>query len=152
LSEPVVQRHQILAPAHEQVLAKLITAEHLQHQAAEVAETILPGLEERSALAAQEAGMRERPPRRLGLDGTGNPRLVGAAEASKQEWPRHAPQSNSGPFLLMPPSPVPGRPAPEAEDEDEEEDDRDGPHRDPDPDLAHERGSDRHDREREDEP
>lgn len=152
MSEPVVQSHQILTPAHEQVLAKLIPAEHLQHQPAEVAETILPSLEERSALAAQEAGMRERPPWRLGLDGTGNPLLVGAAEASKQVWPRHAPQSNSAPFRLMPRSPVSGRPAPEAEDEDEEEDDRDDPHRDPDPDLAHQRGSDRYDREREDEP
>lgn len=150
--EAVLQRHQILTPAHEQVLAKLIAAEHLQHQAAEVAEAILPGLEERPALAAQEAGMRERLPPRLGLDGAGNPLLVGAAEASKQVWPRHAPQCNSASFRLRPLSPGPGPPAPEAEDEEEEEDDRDDPDRDPDPDLAHQRGSDRDDHEREDEP
>ena len=109
LVQPVVQSHQVLAPVHQQVLAKLIAAEHLQHQAAEIAQTVLPYLEERSALAPQDAGMRERPAWRLGFDGTGNPLLVGAAEASKQVRPRHAHQSNSALFPPKASEPGPER-------------------------------------------
>lgn len=64
LLQPLVECDQLVAPLDEQVLPELVPAVHLQHQAAEIAEPVLPDAQERSSLATEDAGMGERPTRR----------------------------------------------------------------------------------------
>lgn len=52
LLESVVERDQLVAALDQEVLSKLVTAVHLEHEAAEVAEAVLTGTQERTTLAA----------------------------------------------------------------------------------------------------
>jgi hypothetical protein len=76
-------------------LAELVASEHLQHQAAEVAEALFADAKQRAPFFPELARMREcsaRGARRAGA--VGRP-LILAAEACKQRRPRHANQGNS---------------------------------------------------------
>jgi hypothetical protein len=96
LLKALVEGGQLVASLDEQILAELVTPEHLEHQAPEVTETLLANAEKRPSLPAELAGVGERPARRPGWTRARHSPLAGAAEACEQRRPRHAAQSNSG--------------------------------------------------------
>jgi hypothetical protein len=59
LLQAFVERNELVAALDEEILAELVAAEHLQHQAAEIAEALLADTQERAALSAELAWMGE---------------------------------------------------------------------------------------------
>src|SRR5262249_39375793 len=68
LREPLVQLEQLLAAVANQILAKVITTEHLQQEPPEVSQPLLAHLPERAAVAPQNARGREGAPRRAAAE------------------------------------------------------------------------------------
>jgi hypothetical protein len=66
LLQAFVERDQLVAALDEQVLAELVAAKHLEHEAAEVAEALFPDAKKRAPLLPELAWMRESPARRTG--------------------------------------------------------------------------------------
>ena len=95
LLQALVQCDQLVAALDEQVLAELVAAEHLQHEAAKVAEALFADAKQRAPLFPQLARMRQGSARRAGRTGASDHPLILAAEACKQRRPRHANQGNS---------------------------------------------------------
>lgn len=95
LVQPLVEGEQFVAALDEEVLTELVTAEHLQHEPAEIAEPFLANPQQCPPLLAQLAGMRQRPPRRTGRADARRFPLLLAAEACQQRRPRHADKGNS---------------------------------------------------------
>jgi hypothetical protein len=93
--QALVERDQLVAALDQQVLAELVTAEHLQHETAQVAEALFADTKQRAALLPELAGMRECSARRPGRAGALGYPLILAAEACKQRRPRHESQRNS---------------------------------------------------------
>jgi hypothetical protein len=60
ICEPLLELLQPHAAVDEEILAELVSAEHLEHEAAEVPELLLPGEEQLPALAAELAGRWQR--------------------------------------------------------------------------------------------
>src|SRR5204862_3759419 len=56
LEDPLLERHELRALLEYELLAVVVAAVHLEHQPAEVADPLLPRLQERSPLAAESAG------------------------------------------------------------------------------------------------
>jgi hypothetical protein len=56
LTEAVLDRDYFQALLDEQILAETVTAVHLEHEAAEIADALLAGAHEGTALAAQRTG------------------------------------------------------------------------------------------------
>jgi hypothetical protein len=56
--QPLLQPDQVDAAADEEILAELVAAVHLEHQAAQVAESLLACAQERTPLPPQLAGLR----------------------------------------------------------------------------------------------
>lgn len=63
LPEAAIEREQVGAALGEEVLAKAVTAVHLQNQAAEVAQLLLTEAKQGAPLPADHAGRGKRPPR-----------------------------------------------------------------------------------------
>jgi hypothetical protein len=95
LLQALVERDQLVAALDQQVLAELVAAEHLEHEAAEVAQALFADAKQRTALLPELARMRESAARRAGRPRVCDHPLILAAEACKQRRPRHANQGNS---------------------------------------------------------
>ena len=64
LEDPLLERHELRALLEHELLAVVVAAVHLQHQPAEVADALLPGLQERAPLAAEGTRRGRRAPGR----------------------------------------------------------------------------------------
>jgi hypothetical protein len=95
LLQAFVERDQLMAALHQQVLAELVAAEHLQHETAEIAEALFADTKECTTFLAELPWMGKSTPRRARRTSARNRPLILAAEACKQRWPRHANQCNS---------------------------------------------------------
>jgi hypothetical protein len=95
LLEAFVEGDELVAALDDQILAKLVAAEHLQHQPAEVAQALFANPQQRASLLPQLARMGESTSRRPRGARARNGPLVLAAKACQERWPRHAGQSNS---------------------------------------------------------
>ncbi len=81
LLQALVECSQLLAAIDEEILAELIPAKHLQHQAAEIAEPLFAQLQQDPALPAKLSGMGKRPARRWRRGRTGDLLFAVTAEA-----------------------------------------------------------------------
>src|SRR3954471_1442144 len=93
--QPVVESEELVTAIDEEVLAELVSPEHLEHQPAEVAQALLAGAHQRAALATETPGVGQGPTRGPGRSSHGHSGLF-AAKTCKQRWPRHCDQCNSG--------------------------------------------------------
>jgi hypothetical protein len=96
LLEPLVERDQLVTALDQKRITEKVAAEHLQHQAAEITEALLPHTQKRSPLTAELARVGQRPARRAGRDSARHGPFTGAAEACEQRRPRHAENLTAG--------------------------------------------------------
>jgi hypothetical protein len=95
LLQALIERDQLVAALDQQVLAELVAAKHLEHEAAEVAKALFADSKQRAPLLPERTRMRKCSARRPGRAGALGYPLILAAEACKQRRPRHANQGNS---------------------------------------------------------
>ena len=94
LLQPLVEGDELVAALDQQVLAELVAPEHLQHQAAEIAEPFLARAQQCAPLPPELAWMRQRASRRRPGRATADALSYGENVQAAMAAPRD--QCNSG--------------------------------------------------------